>query len=61
MATIKAQVQADLDRSFADAVAEAEELMIGSFDRPDVGEGVLSYQQRRAPDFPSLEPRRLTR
>jgi enoyl-CoA hydratase/carnithine racemase len=61
MATIKAQVQADLDRSFADAVAEAEELMIGSFARPDVGEGVLSYQERRAPAFPSLEPRRLTR
>jgi enoyl-CoA hydratase/carnithine racemase len=61
MATIKAQVQADLDRTFADAVAEAEELMIASFDRPDVLEGVRSYQERRPPSFPSLEPRSVTR
>lgn len=61
MATIKAQVQADLDRSFGDAVSEAEELMISSFDRPDVLEGVHSYTERRPPSFPSLEPRSLTR
>ena len=61
MATIKAQVQADLDRSFAEAVAAAEELMIRSFDHPDVLEGVRSYHERRAPAFPSLEPRSLTR
>jgi enoyl-CoA hydratase/carnithine racemase len=60
MATIKGQVQADLERSFSDAVAEAEELMIRSFDRPDVLEGVVSYQERRSPAFPSLEPRSLT-
>jgi enoyl-CoA hydratase/carnithine racemase len=61
MATIKAQVQADLDRSFTEAVAEAEELMIRSFDHPDVLEGVRSYHERRAPAFPPLEPRSLTR
>ena len=61
MATIKAQVQADLDRGFADAVAAAEELMIRSFDHPDVLEGVRSYHERRAPAFPSLEPRSVTR
>jgi enoyl-CoA hydratase/carnithine racemase len=61
MATIKAQVQADLDRSFTEAVAEAEELMIRSFDHPDVLEGVRSYHERRAPAFPSLEPRSVTR
>jgi enoyl-CoA hydratase/carnithine racemase len=61
MATIKAQVQADLERSFGDAVAEAEELMIRSFDHPDVLEGVQSYQERRAPAFPSLEPRSVPR
>jgi enoyl-CoA hydratase/carnithine racemase len=60
MATIKAQVQADLEHGFADAVAEAEELMIRSFGRPDVMEGVVSYQERRSPAFPSLEPRSLT-
>jgi enoyl-CoA hydratase/carnithine racemase len=58
MATIKAQVQADLDRSFAEAVAAADELMLSSFDHPDVEEGVRSYLEGRAPAFPGLEPRR---
>ena len=57
MATIKAQVQADLERPFAAAVADAEELMLCSFDRPDVQEGVRSYLEQRAPAFPSLDPR----
>jgi enoyl-CoA hydratase/carnithine racemase len=57
MATIKAQVQADLDRPFADAVAAADELMLTSFTRPDVEEGVRSYLDGRQPAFPSLEPR----
>jgi enoyl-CoA hydratase/carnithine racemase len=56
MATIKAQVQADLDRSFADAVAAADELMLSSFDHPDVEEGVRGYVEGRAPAFPGLEP-----
>ena len=60
MATIKAQVQADLDSSFDDAVAAAEELMIESFSRPDVDEGVRSYQERRAAAFPALAPRSRT-
>jgi len=60
MATIKAQVHADADRSFADAVAAAEELMIASFVRPDVQEGVHSHMEGRAPAFPSLEPRSQT-
>jgi enoyl-CoA hydratase/carnithine racemase len=57
MATIKAQVQADLERSFTNAVADAEELMLGSFRRPDVQEGVHSHLEKRAPQFPSLDPR----
>ena len=60
MATIKAQVHADLDRSFADATAAADELMLASFDRPDVEEGVRSYMEGRAPVFPSLDPRSQT-
>jgi enoyl-CoA hydratase/carnithine racemase len=56
MATIKAQVHADLDRSFAQAVAAADELMLESFTRPDVHEGVRSYLERRPPAFPSLVP-----
>jgi enoyl-CoA hydratase/carnithine racemase len=57
MATIKAQVQADLDRSFAESVAAADDLMIESFRRPDVVEGVTSYTEQRPPAFPSLPTR----
>ena len=57
MATIKAQVLADLDRDFADAVAEADELMIDSFDRPDVQEGVRSYLERAPPPSRPSTPR----
>jgi enoyl-CoA hydratase/carnithine racemase len=57
LATIKAQVQADLDRPFAEAVAAADELMLESFTRADVEEGVRSYLEGRAPAFPGLDPR----
>jgi enoyl-CoA hydratase/carnithine racemase len=60
MATIKAQVQADLDRTFPEAVAAADELMLASFRRPDVDEGVRSYLEQRAPAFPPLDPRSAT-
>ena len=60
MATIKAQVHADLDRSFTAAVAAADELMLKSFTRPDVEEGVRSYLEGRAPAFPTLDPRSST-
>jgi enoyl-CoA hydratase/carnithine racemase len=57
MATVKGQVQADLQRTFPEAVAAADDLMLASFRRPDVKEGVNSYLERRPPAFPSLEPR----
>jgi enoyl-CoA hydratase/carnithine racemase len=57
MATIKAQVQADLERSFTAAVAGAEELMLASFRRPDVQEGVRSHLEKRTAQFPPLDPR----
>jgi enoyl-CoA hydratase/carnithine racemase len=57
MATIKAQLHADLDRPFTEAVAAADELMLESFTRADVQEGVRSYLEGRAPSFPSLDPR----
>jgi enoyl-CoA hydratase/carnithine racemase len=60
MATIKAQVQDDLQRDFTTAVAAAEQLMLASFHRADVQEGVRSYLEQRAPAFPPLEPRRRT-
>jgi enoyl-CoA hydratase/carnithine racemase len=57
MAIIKSQVHADLDRGFAESVAAADDLMIESFRRPDVTEGVQSYMEQRPPAFPSLPPR----
>ena len=57
MAIIKAQVFADLDRSFSESVAAADDLIIESFKRPDVAEGVKAYTERRAPEFPSLPGR----
>jgi hypothetical protein len=57
MAIIKSQVHADLDRSFAESVAAADDLMIESFGRPDVAEGVKSYAEQRPPVFPSLPTR----
>ena len=57
MATIKAQVLADLDRDFASAVAAADGLMLDSFGRPDIQEGVRSYLEQRAPAFTPLPPR----
>jgi len=57
MATIKTQVQTDLERSFADSVTASVDLMLESFGRPDVAEGVQSYLEQRPPAFPSLSPR----
>lgn len=57
MSTIKSQVHAALDTTFAEAVAVADELMAQSFDGPDVREGVQSYLDRRPPAFPGLAPR----
>lgn len=57
MATIKAQVLADLDRPFTEAVDAADALMLEGFTRPDVQEGVASYLEQRPPSFPSLTPR----
>jgi enoyl-CoA hydratase/carnithine racemase len=57
MATIKAQVLGDLDGTFAESVARADDLMIDSFKRPDIAEGVASYTEQRPPAFPSLPPR----
>jgi enoyl-CoA hydratase/carnithine racemase len=57
MAIIKGQVQRDLDRSFAEAVAEADQLMVKSLTGADVHEGVQSYFEKRPPAFPPLPPR----
>jgi enoyl-CoA hydratase/carnithine racemase len=56
MAVIKRQVQHDLGASWTDSLAAADALMLEGFRRPDVAEGVASYLERRAPDFPGLGP-----
>jgi len=56
MATIKRQVLQDLERPFADAVADADALLRGSLEWPDVREGVASHLERRPPAFPPYDP-----
>jgi enoyl-CoA hydratase/carnithine racemase len=56
MATIKRQMNAALDSDFAAAAREAEALMLESFERPDLAEGVRSFEARRPPNFPPLSP-----
>lgn len=55
MATIKRQLYDDLIRDLAQADAAAVEYMEQSFERPDFREGVESFVERRAPDFPPLD------
>jgi enoyl-CoA hydratase/carnithine racemase len=57
MAVIKWQVYNHMDLGLMDAVDHADELMIASIDRPDLTEGVASFVQRRAPNFPPLDRR----
>jgi len=57
MAIIKRQLRAHADADFETALAQSDELMLASFDLPDVKEGVASYMEKRAPDFASLPSR----
>lgn len=54
MAAIKRQLYADQERGLGEATADAVEQMERSFERPDFREGVESFVERRAPDFPPL-------
>ncbi len=54
MATMKAQVYADLERDLARAMADAGERMLASFAAPDFVEGVSSFVERREPRFAPL-------
>ena len=54
MAVMKAQVHRDLQRGLDEALADADRLMAESFGRPDFGEGVQSFIERRPPRFPGV-------
>ncbi len=54
MAQMKHQVYADLERPLAESLEEANRLMAESFGRPDFGEGVRSFVERRSPNFEPL-------
>jgi enoyl-CoA hydratase/carnithine racemase len=51
LAIMKRQVYQQLHAGLGPAEREAQALMIESFGRPDFGEGVRSYQQKRPPEF----------
>ena len=54
MRTIKRQLLNAQDSTFAEAVHEADRLMLDAFDSPDFREGLNSYLEGRLPAFPGL-------
>ncbi|MCV7123189.1 enoyl-CoA hydratase [Mycobacterium lacus] len=56
MAVIKRQVYGDATRGVAEATSHAEVLLREAMPRPDVIEGIVSFLEKRPPQFPSLTP-----
>jgi enoyl-CoA hydratase/carnithine racemase len=54
MAIIKRQTYGDAMREVVEASSRAEALLHESLQRPDVIEGITSFLDKRAPDFPGL-------
>ena len=55
LAVMKGQIHRDLERGLDEAVEDANRLMAESFGRPDFGEGVQSFVERRPPRFAPLD------
>lgn len=55
LATIKAQVWADLERGHDEALAETLKLMDASFDGPDLAEALAARREKRPPVFAPLQ------
>ncbi|CAM4455836.1 putative enoyl-CoA hydratase echA8 [Mycobacterium basiliense] len=54
MAVIKRQVYGDATRDVVEATSRAEVLLHEAMPRPDVIEGIVSFLEKRPPEFPSL-------
>jgi enoyl-CoA hydratase/carnithine racemase len=54
MRDIKRQVWSDTNRPLSESIERSIALMEGSFRRPDLAEGVVSYLEKRPADFPPL-------
>jgi 2-(1,2-epoxy-1,2-dihydrophenyl)acetyl-CoA isomerase len=56
MAVMKRQVREEADLTLTESGARAAQLMIESFAHPELKEGLESWAQRRAPEFPPYTP-----
>jgi 2-(1,2-epoxy-1,2-dihydrophenyl)acetyl-CoA isomerase len=56
MAVMKRQVREEADLTLEESGARAAKLMIESFAHPELKEGLESWAQRRAPEFPPYTP-----
>jgi enoyl-CoA hydratase/carnithine racemase len=54
MREIKAQIWGDAAGSLRESMGRADDLLLAALVRPDLAEGVMSYLEKRAPDFPPL-------
>jgi enoyl-CoA hydratase/carnithine racemase len=54
MRDIKNQIWGDATKTLRESVDLAERMLLASFTRPDLAEGVMSYLEKRAPNFPPL-------